>query len=153
MFSIWCLLALEQAFRFFDRNRAGYVRVNKLSLSYSPLSLSLSSCCVGNSTMYAFSGRGYEINPPQLGEIPFSQRRQGRFLLYILSTFMGCFACMLTLKHVAQELVQSALIESNTGRDDRILYKKLIDMNLWSLAARLASGLLSNFSAAFSMNC
>lgn len=83
--------------------------------------------------MYAFSGRRYEINPPQLGEIPFSQRCQGWFILYIPSTFMGYFACMLTLKHVAQELVQSALIESNTGRDDRILYKKLIDMNLWSL--------------------
>ena len=31
-----------------------------------------------------------------------------------------------------QELVQSALLESNTGRDDHILYGKLVRMaNIW----------------------
>jgi hypothetical protein len=29
-----------------------------------------------------------------------------------------------------QELVQSALLESNTGRDDRILYNKLVRLSL-----------------------
>lgn len=66
---------LLQAFRFFDRNRAGYVRVEDM-----------------------------------------------RLILHNLGKFLS--------HRDVKELVQSALIESNTGRDDRILYKKLIDMNL-----------------------
>lgn len=31
--------------------------------------------------------------------------------------------------YLNQELVQSALLESNTGRDDRILYNKLVQMS------------------------
>lgn len=53
----------------------------------------------------------------------------GLFRIFIVP-LLGYFACLLTITHATQELVQSALIESNTGRDDRILYKKLVDMNL-----------------------
>lgn len=66
---------LLQAFRFFDRNRAGYVRVEDM-----------------------------------------------RLILHNLGKFLS--------HRDVKELVQSALIESNTGRDDRILYKKLVDMDL-----------------------
>ncbi|OIT05507.1 hypothetical protein A4A49_49077 [Nicotiana attenuata] len=66
---------LLQAFRFFDRNRAGYVRVEDLRLIIHNL---------------------------------------GKFLSH----------------RDVKELVQSALLESNTGRDDRILYPKLINMDL-----------------------
>lgn len=34
------------------------------------------------------------------------------------------------LNYVCQDLVQSALLESNTGRDDRILYNKLVRMGI-----------------------
>ncbi|GKU99539.1 hypothetical protein SLEP1_g12374 [Rubroshorea leprosula] len=65
---------LLQAFRFFDRNRVGYIRVEDLRLIIHNL---------------------------------------GKFLSH---------------KDV-KELVQSALLESNTGRDDRILYNKLVRMS------------------------
>lgn len=39
---------------------------------------------------------------------------------------LGIFAHTLVSLH--QELVQSALIESNTARDNRVLYKKLVRM-------------------------
>ncbi|GAB2242015.1 hypothetical protein Droror1_Dr00018790 [Drosera rotundifolia] len=64
---------LLQAFRFFDRNRAGYVRVEDLRLILHTLGENLSHRDV-------------------------------------------------------KELAQSALLESNTGRDDRILYEKLVKM-------------------------
>ncbi|KAL9269418.1 SHORT ROOT IN SALT MEDIUM 1-like protein [Drosera capensis] len=64
---------LLQAFRFFDRNRAGYVRVEDLRLILHSLGENLSHRDV-------------------------------------------------------KELAQSALLESNTGRDDRILYEKLVKM-------------------------
>ncbi|KAF7828032.1 cell division cycle and apoptosis regulator protein 1 [Senna tora] len=64
---------LLQAFRFFDRNRAGYIRVEDMRLIIHNL---------------------------------------GRFLSH----------------RDVKELVQSALLESNTGRDDRILYNKLVRM-------------------------
>ncbi|KAK4373430.1 hypothetical protein RND71_008814 [Anisodus tanguticus] len=66
---------LWQAFRFFDRNRAGFVRVEDM-----------------------------------------------RLILHNLGKFLS--------HRDVKELVQSALIESNTGRDDRIFYKKLIDTDL-----------------------
>lgn len=66
---------LLQAFRFFDRNRAGFIRVEDM-----------------------------------------------RLILHNLGKFLS--------HRDVKELVQSALIESNTGRDDRILYKKLINMDL-----------------------
>ncbi|CAA2954884.1 cell division cycle and apoptosis regulator 1 [Olea europaea subsp. europaea] len=62
---------LLQAFRFFDRNRVGYIRVEDLRLIIHNL---------------------------------------GKFLSH----------------RDVKELVQSALLESNTGRDDRILYDKLV---------------------------
>ncbi|XP_058182729.1 protein SHORT ROOT IN SALT MEDIUM 1 isoform X1 [Rhododendron vialii] len=62
---------LLQAFRFFDRNRVGYVRVEDMRLIIHNL---------------------------------------GKFLSY----------------RDVKELVQSALLESNTGRDDHILYNKLV---------------------------
>ncbi|CAK9166756.1 unnamed protein product, partial [Ilex paraguariensis] len=61
---------LLQAFRFFDRNRVGYIRVEDMRLIIHNL---------------------------------------GKFLSH----------------RDVRELVQSALLESNTGRDDRILYNKL----------------------------
>ncbi|XAR53200.1 hypothetical protein NMG60_11021653 [Bertholletia excelsa] len=64
---------LLQAFRFFDRNRVGYIRVEDMRLIIHNL---------------------------------------GKFLSH----------------RDVKELVQSALLESNTGRDDRILYNKLVKM-------------------------
>ncbi|PQQ19523.1 cell division cycle and apoptosis regulator protein 1 [Prunus yedoensis var. nudiflora] len=64
---------LLQAFRFFDRNQVGYVRVEDMRLIIHNL---------------------------------------GKFLSH----------------RDVKELVQSALLESNTGRDDHILYKKLVRM-------------------------
>ncbi|KAI3812370.1 hypothetical protein L1987_17077 [Smallanthus sonchifolius] len=64
---------LLQAFRFFDRNRVGYVRVEDL-----------------------------------------------RLMLHALGNCMS--------HRDVKELVQSALLESNTGRDDRVLYRKLVKM-------------------------
>ncbi|XP_057726340.1 protein SHORT ROOT IN SALT MEDIUM 1 [Arachis stenosperma] len=64
---------LLQAFRFFDRNQAGYIRVEDMRLVVHNLGMFLSHRDV-------------------------------------------------------KELVQSALLESNTGRDDRILYNKLVRM-------------------------
>ncbi|KAI3713942.1 hypothetical protein L1987_72530 [Smallanthus sonchifolius] len=61
---------LLQAFRFFDRNRVGYIRVEDL-----------------------------------------------RLMLHALGNCMS--------HRDVKELVQSALLESNTGRDDRVLYRKL----------------------------
>ncbi|KAF2299186.1 hypothetical protein GH714_030927 [Hevea brasiliensis] len=66
---------LLQAFRFFDRNRTGYVRVEDMRLIIHNL---------------------------------------GKFLSH----------------RDVKELVQSALLESNTGRDDHILYGKLVRMAL-----------------------
>ncbi|XP_010666964.2 protein SHORT ROOT IN SALT MEDIUM 1 isoform X3 [Beta vulgaris subsp. vulgaris] len=66
---------LLQAFRFFDRNRVGYVRVEDL-----------------------------------------------RMIVHNLGKFLS--------HRDVKELVQSALLESNTGRDDRILYEKLVRMSL-----------------------
>ncbi|KAG5531791.1 hypothetical protein RHGRI_026421 [Rhododendron griersonianum] len=68
---IW--LSSDFAFRFFDRNRVGYVRVEDMRLIIHNL---------------------------------------GKFLSY----------------RDVKELVQSALLESNTGRDDHILYNKLVRM-------------------------
>ncbi|KAE9605540.1 putative Cell cycle and apoptosis regulator protein [Lupinus albus] len=65
---------LLQAFRFFDRNRAGYIRVEDM-----------------------------------------------RLVIHNLGMFLS--------HRDVKELVQSALLESNTGRDDRILYNKLVRMN------------------------
>ncbi|KAL0326770.1 UNVERIFIED_CONTAM: protein SHORT ROOT IN SALT MEDIUM 1 [Sesamum angustifolium] len=65
---------LTKAFRFFDRNRVGYIRVEDLRLIIHNL---------------------------------------GKFLSH----------------RDVKELVQSALLESNTGRDDRILYDKLVKMS------------------------
>ncbi|KAK1438095.1 hypothetical protein QVD17_03898 [Tagetes erecta] len=64
---------LLQAFRFFDRNRVGYIRVEDL-----------------------------------------------RLVLHALGTCMS--------HRDVKELVQSALLESNTGRDDRVRYSKLVKM-------------------------
>ncbi|KAJ0737672.1 putative Cell cycle and apoptosis regulator protein [Helianthus annuus] len=64
---------LLQAFRFFDRNRVGYIRVEDL-----------------------------------------------RLILHSLGKCMS--------HRDVKELVHSALLESNTGRDDLILYKKLVEM-------------------------
>ncbi|CAK7326115.1 unnamed protein product [Dovyalis caffra] len=64
---------LLDAFRFFDRNRTGYIRVEDMRLIIHSL---------------------------------------GKFLSH----------------RDVKELVQSALLESNTGRDDRILYNKLVTM-------------------------
>jgi hypothetical protein len=64
---------LLQAFRFFDRNRVGFVRVEDL-----------------------------------------------RLIIHNLGKFMS--------HRDVKELVQSALLESSTGRDDRILYNKLVRM-------------------------
>uniref|UniRef100_A0A803MVH1 EF-hand domain-containing protein n=1 Tax=Chenopodium quinoa TaxID=63459 RepID=A0A803MVH1_CHEQI len=66
---------LLQAFRFFDRNRVGYLRVEDL-----------------------------------------------RLLIHNLGKFFS--------HRDVKELVQSALLESNTGRDDRILYEKLVRMSV-----------------------
>ncbi|XP_061366325.1 protein SHORT ROOT IN SALT MEDIUM 1 isoform X2 [Gastrolobium bilobum] len=65
---------LLQAFRFFDRNRVGYIRVEDM-----------------------------------------------RLIIHSLGMFLS--------HRDVKELVQSALLESNTGRDDRILYNKLVRMN------------------------
>ncbi|KAK7407389.1 hypothetical protein VNO78_09269 [Psophocarpus tetragonolobus] len=65
---------LLQAFRFFDRNRVGYIRVEDM-----------------------------------------------RIIIHNLGMFLS--------HRDVKELVQSALLESNTGRDDRILYNKLVRMN------------------------
>ncbi|KAL6543907.1 hypothetical protein OROGR_010404 [Orobanche gracilis] len=65
---------LLKAFRFFDRNRVGYIRVEDMRLIIHNL---------------------------------------GKFLSH----------------RDVKELVQSALLESNTGRDDRILYDKLVKMS------------------------
>ncbi|RVW32034.1 hypothetical protein CK203_097412 [Vitis vinifera] len=65
---------LLQAFRFFDRNRVGYIRVEDM-----------------------------------------------RLIVHNLGNFLS----HRDVKFAASELVQSALLESNTGRDDRILYNKL----------------------------
>nr|XP_027085808.1 protein SHORT ROOT IN SALT MEDIUM 1-like isoform X2 [Coffea arabica] len=65
---------LLQAFRFFDRNRVGYIRVEDMRLIIHNL---------------------------------------GKFLSH----------------RDVKELVQSALLESNTGRDDRILYDKLVNIS------------------------
>ncbi|RVW84135.1 hypothetical protein CK203_053562 [Vitis vinifera] len=65
---------LLQAFRFFDRNRVGYIRVEDM-----------------------------------------------RLIVHNLGNFLS--------HRDVKELVQSALLESNTGRDDRILYNKLVRMS------------------------
>ncbi|MED6148926.1 hypothetical protein PIB30_057587 [Stylosanthes scabra] len=65
---------LLQAFRFFDRNQAGYIRVEDM-----------------------------------------------RLVIHNLGMFLS--------HRDVKELVQSALLESSTGRDDRILYNKLVRMN------------------------
>lgn len=65
---------LLQAFRFFDRNRVGYIRVEDL-----------------------------------------------RLIIHNLGMFMS--------HRDVKELVQSALLESNTGRNDQILYNKLVRMS------------------------
>jgi hypothetical protein len=65
---------LLQAFRFFDRNRAGYIRVEDM-----------------------------------------------RLIIHNMRKFLS--------HRDVKELVQSALLESNTGRDDRILYNKLVRMS------------------------
>ncbi|KAH1264622.1 Cell division cycle and apoptosis regulator protein 1 [Glycine max] len=65
---------LLQAFRFFDRNRVGYIRVEDM-----------------------------------------------RIIIHNLGMFFS--------HRDVKELVQSALLESNTGRDDRILYNKLVRMS------------------------
>ncbi|CAL5188797.1 unnamed protein product [Lathyrus oleraceus] len=65
---------LLKAFRFFDRNRVGYVRVEDM-----------------------------------------------RIIIHNLGMFLS--------HRDVKELVQSALLESNTGRDDRILYIKLVRMS------------------------
>ncbi|KAK7348760.1 hypothetical protein VNO80_23419 [Phaseolus coccineus] len=65
---------LLQAFRFFDRNRVGYIRVEDM-----------------------------------------------RIVIHNMGMFLS--------HRDVKELVQSALLESNTGRDDRILYNKLVRMN------------------------
>ncbi|KAK7274864.1 hypothetical protein RIF29_15964 [Crotalaria pallida] len=65
---------LLQAFQFFDRNHAGYIRVEDM-----------------------------------------------RLVIHNLGMFLS--------HRDVKELVQSALLESNTGRDDRILYTKLVRMN------------------------
>ncbi|KAF5198132.1 Cell division cycle and apoptosis regulator protein, partial [Thalictrum thalictroides] len=62
---------LLQAFRFFDRNRVGYIKVEDM-----------------------------------------------RFILHNLGKFLS--------HRDVKELVQSALLESNTARDNRILYNKLV---------------------------
>ncbi|CAH1431135.1 unnamed protein product [Lactuca virosa] len=64
---------LLQAFRFFDRNRVGHIRVEDM-----------------------------------------------RLIIHNLGNFLS--------HREVKELVQSALLESNTGRDDRILYNKLVKM-------------------------
>ncbi|PKI36802.1 hypothetical protein CRG98_042751 [Punica granatum] len=66
---------LLQAFRFFDRNRVGYIRVEDL-----------------------------------------------RLILHTLGKFLS--------HRDVKELVQSALLESSTGRDDRIIYDKLVRMSV-----------------------
>ncbi|KAI3516880.1 hypothetical protein L1887_16006 [Cichorium endivia] len=65
---------LLQAFRFFDRNRVGHIRVEDM-----------------------------------------------RSIIHNLGNFLS--------HREVKELVQSALLESNTGRDDRILYNKLVRMS------------------------
>ncbi|ESW25551.1 hypothetical protein PHAVU_003G045700 [Phaseolus vulgaris] len=65
---------LLQAFRFFDRNRVGYIRVEDM-----------------------------------------------RIVIHNMGMFLS--------HRDVKELVQSALLESNTGRDDRILYNKLVRMS------------------------
>ncbi|KAL1550593.1 protein SHORT ROOT IN SALT MEDIUM 1-like [Salvia divinorum] len=65
---------LLQAFRFFDRNRVGHIRVEDL-----------------------------------------------RVIIHNLGKFLS--------NRDVKELVQSALLESNTGRDDRILYEKLVKIS------------------------
>ncbi|KAJ0553566.1 putative Cell cycle and apoptosis regulator protein [Helianthus annuus] len=65
----------RHAFRFFDRNRVGHVRVEDMRLIIHNL---------------------------------------GKFLSH----------------RDVKDLVQSALLESNTGRDDRILYNKLVRMDI-----------------------
>ncbi|XP_027914489.1 protein SHORT ROOT IN SALT MEDIUM 1 isoform X1 [Vigna unguiculata] len=65
---------LLQAFRFFDRNRVGYIRVEDM-----------------------------------------------RIIIHNMGMFLS--------HRDVKELVQSALLESNTGRDDRILYNKLVRMS------------------------
>ncbi|KAI3665839.1 hypothetical protein L6452_44474 [Arctium lappa] len=65
---------LLQAFRFFDRNRVGHIRVEDM-----------------------------------------------RLIIHNLGNFLS--------HRDVKELVQSALLENNTGRDDRILYNKLVRMS------------------------
>ena len=52
-----------------------------------------------------------------------------RFILIFLSTFNFFLLSLAINCFLYQELVQSALLESNTGRDDRILYNKLVRMS------------------------
>ncbi|KAG6483975.1 hypothetical protein ZIOFF_060768 [Zingiber officinale] len=77
---------LLEAFRYFDKNRTGYIKVHS----------------------------------SQLRQIHVKQTCQA----------IGCnLSCISTnLPSLYQELAQSALLESNSARDDRVFYKKLVKM-------------------------
>ncbi|CAJ1932020.1 unnamed protein product [Sphenostylis stenocarpa] len=90
---------LLQAFRFFDRNRVGYIRVSTTEIylvDFQP------------------SSRMMRI-------VVSFQVEDMRIIIHNLGMFFS--------HRDVKELVQSALLESNTGRDDRILYNKLVRMN------------------------
>ncbi|WZZ35985.1 hypothetical protein YC2023_019386 [Brassica napus] len=80
----------KDAFRVFDRNQTGYVRVRR----------SLNSSSLNNHLIISQNVEDMRITIHSLGK--FISHRE------------------------VKELVQSALLESNTGRDDRILYNKLV---------------------------
>uniref|UniRef100_A0A6N2NCB1 EF-hand domain-containing protein n=1 Tax=Salix viminalis TaxID=40686 RepID=A0A6N2NCB1_SALVM len=89
-----------EAFRFFDRNGAGYIRVR---LKFLILLIVV---------VVVFGRVEDQVLPDQVEDM--------RLIIHSLGKFLS--------HRDVKELVQSALLESNTGRDDRILYNKLVIM-------------------------
>lgn len=85
------------------------------------------------------------VSPSQVEDLRVIIHNLGKFLsnrdvkvcfsygfLFLFFWFVDAFPDYIIVSY-EQELVQSALLESNTGRDDRILYEKLVKMSgLWN---------------------
>ncbi|KAG6765604.1 hypothetical protein POTOM_029654 [Populus tomentosa] len=97
---------LGQAFRCFDWNQTGYIRVEDMRLIIHSLGTFLSHTKIKVRTVLLY---------------PLSFTHKGCTRTNVLFLVSNGF--------LHQELVQSALLESNTGREDCILYNKLVRMN------------------------
>lgn len=63
-------------------------------------------------------------------EYLFSNHNNFRFMITYAGKLEMKSNSFFYLYFMCQDLVQSALLESNTGRDDRILYNRLVSMDV-----------------------